>query len=287
MLLDKYYQNISFDFSQEDIDKRLEYLLSEEYQNGCQKIGSFAQGYRSGFLKPDEQIEFGTIGYGYVYDDVSIFNALITNILDRMEEKPGIAINNCISYAVKKTVRDYYSADKSDYPKYIKKLYDLFPGDERWKKQLDYVRECYKDLNISEMEILNQTELQVREWYPVFRDILGSDSSISAIKGLGFAKCSEFAAMSNQLFSFLGIESSYVANALDYKNNSEGHAYNVIKTEKGCFIFDSINDIVHKLENEKEAFNLMSGKINILVPKKDCIFGKASLQKNQFEMEKE
>ena len=93
--------------------------------------------------------------------------------------------------------------------------------------------------------------------------------------GWSISKCVEYAAMTNQLFSFLGIESYYVKNKLliNGKSNYEGHAYNVIKTQRGYFVIDILNNIVFALKDKEEALSLVEDKVNVKCPNSDLSYG--------------
>ena len=223
----------------EFISDRLTVLKSPEYQSSREHFGNFVRGYSSGFFAENEKVEFGTLEYGYYMDDDSVYETLANNLLSLKQKHPDKPMSALMGSAVNKVVREYFQADKTDYPKYIENLYNLFKDDPQWKVQLDYVRQIYKDTK-TEQEILKLIELQAREWFPVFAEKNNLSASVKTIKGLGIAKCAEYAALTNQLFNFLGVECFFVANSLADKNGTEGHAYNLIITEKGFFIYDSI-----------------------------------------------
>ena len=112
--------------------------------------------------------------------------------------------------------------------------------------------------------------------------------SIKKIKGLGFAKCVEHAAMTNQLFSFLGVQSTYVENFLvdkDDKDALAGHAYNIREGSTGPVLVDYMNDITIRLESEEQAKRLMNGQEAVYDSEKNVCYGEKSLAKEKFAEE--
>ena len=66
--------------------------------------------------------------------------------------------------------------------------------------------------------------------------------SIAEVKGKGIAVCAEKAAMAQNLWTFAGLDSSLImADCSGDSGKSELHAYNILKTEKGYFIYDPTN----------------------------------------------
>ncbi len=270
-----YLESLNGDENLQKIVKdRVSFLRSAQHQNSrTRKTTSF--GFSSGFFAEDEKITFGVMDFGYVMNDDKVFGCLIDNLRLLKAENPGKEYKNLIPKAVKKTTEEYFeNKDKqNDYPKYIKSLYDVFKNDETWKAQLDYVRDCYKGV-YTESQILKQIELQAREWFPIYASKNNSTLSIESIKGLGFAKCVEYAALSNQLFGFLGIPTYYVENQMACKSESaESHAYNIIGTEKGMFLYDGINSIMKKIPSKEEADALMEGNKTFSIPEHNISYG--------------
>ena len=63
--------------------------------------------------------------------------------------------------------------------------------------------------------------------------------SIDILRGKNAAVCAERAAVAQNLFSLLGIESYYIVGTL----NGGAHAYNVIKYNDNYYLFDSSSDV--------------------------------------------
>ena len=256
------------------IDERLTYLLSNDYQGKRQIVS--AQNI-DGFFKPDEMISvFGE--YGYVYNDNDIYIDLINNILFLKEKFPDKDIGNIVINAVKTTVHDYFSADKSDYKRYIDNLYSLFDGNEelklRWKIQLDEAKRVAIAKGLDENEVLRQIEYQAREWFSPYLELSGEVQSIKKIKGLGLAKCVEYSAMTNQLLNFIGIESRYVVNSLVDKDGKDGHAYNIREGSKGPVLMDTLNNLNIQL-TEQQAKELANDNDAIYDSKHNVCYGNA------------
>lgn len=63
--------------------------------------------------------------------------------------------------------------------------------------------------------------------------------NVSSLKGQNAGMCVERAMVSQNLLKFLGIESYYKASTIINNGKTEGHAYNVIKYDNKCYIFDA------------------------------------------------
>lgn len=80
--------------------------------------------------------------------------------------------------------------------------------------------------------------------------------SIADMKGEGIAVCIEKAAVAQNLMSFLGRNSRLVLSnkcKIDTGGDEEAHAFNVIRSEKGTFIYDPANPSVQITKEEGEA----------------------------------
>ncbi|MBP3255199.1 MAG: hypothetical protein J6M60_01735 [Clostridia bacterium] len=62
---------------------------------------------------------------------------------------------------------------------------------------------------------------------------------ISILKGKNAAMCAERAAMAQNIFSFLGIESYYISGDIEVGEQKGPHAYNIIKLDEKMFLYDS------------------------------------------------
>ena len=102
---------------------------------------------------------------------------------------------------------------------------------------------------------------------------------------MGLAKCVEYAAMTNQLFNFLGIQSTYVVNSLVYERGTDGHAYNIREGATGPVLVDYINNIIIKLESVEQAERLMNGQEAVYDSKNNVCYGIGNLAKKKFNDE--
>lgn len=66
---------------------------------------------------------------------------------------------------------------------------------------------------------------------------------ISVLKGKNAAMCSERAAIAQNLFSFLGIESYYISGKIDTRKEQGEHAFNIIKYNGKTVIYDATRDV--------------------------------------------
>ena len=63
-------------------------------------------------------------------------------------------------------------------------------------------------------------------------------NKIGDLKGLGVAQCTERSAVAQNLLSLFGFESYYCIGGLKHEEQSEGHAYNVVKGSKNYYLID-------------------------------------------------
>ena len=283
--MDKFIESINENINiQEVVNKRLKELLSKDYQSK-RKIKDEANKSIEGFFKPDEVISVFDC-YGYKFDDSELYVNLIKTILDLKKKNPEQDVKNLMLSAVKTVVTNYYDANKTNYEKYIDKLYSLFNDNKemqkKWKLQLDFAKDCAIKQGLSGNQILEQVELQAREWYAPFLEIAGKSPSIKKIKGLGLAKCVEYAALTNQLLNFLGVKSIYVVNSLVDETGNEGHAYNIREGSNAPVLIDYLNNISIKLNDEKQAERIANGEEAIYDRKNNVCYGSSMLALKTF-----
>lgn len=253
----KFLEELKKDIDEKSFDKivadRLIFLASEEYKKETEII-SETSGIITlikGFIPKDKKILFaaGLAGAAYVYDDEECYITLLSNIKE-LKDKKNKPIDKVMLEAVANTVHDYFG----------KELSPLFSQSEDWKNlSKEEIRECYNNCFIESYKKDNGlTWENMPDFVPV---------SIKETKGLGFAMCSEHAALTQQLFSFLGIESYYVGNNMIIDGKEAPHAYNLIKNDSGdSFVIDILNNNTGKVESEK-VNNLLQGKTEVLAGK--------------------
>ncbi len=74
-----------------------------------------------------------------------------------------------------------------------------------------------------------------------------SDSvNLSELKGKGIAVCAEKASLAHNYLKFLGIDSKLVSslNCRFTEGNNDSHAYNLISTKNGEFLYDPSNPVI-------------------------------------------
>lgn len=219
---------INSDNIQEIINERLKYLNSEEYKRECvvdrnqYDIVTLIKGH----ISPNVRVDFsaGVTENGYMYDDDSIYIDFLNNIKNCVETS-GVKAKSSIVKALKKSVLEYFG-DTFD-----EKMFECYKSldDAREHYPIDLVMKWCEENNIDFLK--RPDDIQI---------------SISKIKGLGISMCSERAALVQQLLTFIGAECYYVACECRLEDNDkeQGHAYNVMRSEKGIFIIDLTNDNV-------------------------------------------
>ncbi len=99
-----------------------------------------------------------------------------------------------------------------------------------------YDRETYFD-NVT--EILRKME---ENNHPEYRERIKETFDIGFFKGKSMAECSEYAAITQNIFTFIGCNSYYVPGKLIMPDHQEEHAFNIVQTAKDkFFIFDTSN----------------------------------------------
>ncbi len=166
--------------------------------------------FYKGFIHPESKIKRSFIVDPFQLDDQEIYSHLIKNI-GEIKASPGWnekTTRVIIPTAVLYTVAKYFGN---------------FVG--------------YQD-----------TDAKNREFY-MDKTTTESDSvSIKELEGKGIAVCAEKAALSQNLLSFMGIDSTLVfSDKCQFDGEKEGlHAFNIVHTENGFFIFDPTNPEQHR-----------------------------------------
>ena len=78
--------------------------------------------------------------------------------------------------------------------------------------------------------------------------------SLAEVRGKGFAVCAEKAAAAQNLLSMIGLKSELYYSLkckLSDAENEDAHAYNVVSTENGHFIFDPTNPVTVQHDQSK------------------------------------
>lgn len=86
-------------------------------------------------------------------------------------------------------------------------------------------------------------------FYSDHSDLDSKTINLSELKGKNFAVCAEKASVAHNYLKFLGIDSHIIFSnncRLDEETPGNGHAYIILETKKGKFIFDPTNPIVIK-----------------------------------------
>ena len=270
--------------NEEIIRERLTYLNSEEYKknrkNTIKKFNSHEIDFYDGFIPTEEKIEFTSrlVDVEYSMDLIDIYDELVDLIRNNMD-KQGISINETI-----KIVTDYYKYDENN-AKYKDVIEFLKENDFNNQQIQKYLRESLPELlqykkhssfDGSLIDLIKakshyfshkDDELAKKFHDSVDWDYLDNHTNIevnlSDLKGNGIAMCTEKAMTIQNLFSFLGYDSYMIGGVLKNKTNnkSEGHNFNIIKTQKGYFIVDAAQCSKKFLGDN---FNLKDfGKINI------------------------
>lgn len=160
-----------------------------------------------GFIHPDSEIKPTMFLDGFNLNDNTIYTLILDNI--RLYKKdPRWAdknIRHIVPYAVLKTVGDYFG------------------------------------------NYLGYRELETQH-HAFYMDNSSSDSEaipLSELRGKNIAMCTEKAALVQNLLAFLGYQTQLcLSQACQIGEKAEPHAFNIITTDRGRFIFDPTNPII-------------------------------------------
>lgn len=187
------------------IERRL-----NELKKGSNKveIGAVSKQWHEGFIHPDSRIRRSYLVDPFQMDDDSIYQDMFS-VIKRFKEHPGWKdkpIKQMIAFIIQHTIADYFG-NLVSYP---------------------------------------NTDMDNRLFYMEHDDpTITSEISISELKGKNIGVCAEKSAASENLSSFLGLESYYIiSNTCIINPEDKGrtsHAFNIWKTQKGYFIYDSTN----------------------------------------------
>lgn len=92
---------------------------------------------------------------------------------------------------------------------------------------LDSYSEKYAEKFYQERNIPIHNDLTAEEQMS-----LRGDFPITVFKGNGYAKCTEWSVLAQNLLKLVGYESACLGGEVMYNGNIEGHAYNIIRLEK-------------------------------------------------------
>ncbi len=91
------------------------------------------------------------------------------------------------------------------------------------------------------------TESKNQQFYLNHTDASSETIGVSELKGKGFAVCAEKGTVAQNMLTFLGYNSEVVFSPncrLNEEKGNEAHAYNIVKSEKGTFIYDPTNPVI-------------------------------------------
>lgn len=201
---------------------------------GTTKIGKISQGfYRS------------TID-GYISSNIHL------NVLSGiMSDEVNLCVDD-VTEAYKILVNKIKSSTNIDFDGLMKLVYDT---------TVDY-------FGTTEQTIPKREQYYNNLYYDEEKDIV-TDGKLSDFKGKNMAACNERAALSQNLMSFLGVDTTYKVSPIKCDGKNEVHAYNLVSYGGKYYVFDStmprINDdktitpII--VEIPEEAFNELKHRV--------------------------
>ena len=177
--------------------------------------------FYQGFIHPESNIRRSFIVDPFKIDDPDIYSEFIRNI-DELKNMPGWD---------KKTTRELI-------PTAVLYAITKYFGNP---------------VGVSDIDSRNQQ---------FYLDSTTSESqgiSIKELRGKNIAVCAEKAAVCQNLLSFVGIDSTFVvSNKCQLAGEKEGlHAYNIIHTERGYFIFDPTNPTQYTEQDTNKLVNYL------------------------------
>lgn len=186
------------------------------------EIGAMHKQWYQGFIHPDSSIRRSYMVDPFRVDDDSIYEEMFS-VIKKFKEHPGwkdMSIRSIMPFIIQHTVVNYFGNIASN----------------------------------------SETERNNEVFYVEHDDPNMPEISIKELKSKKIAVCAEKSAVSENLASFMGLE-SYLIVSNTFKGNPDDnekgalHAYNIWKTTKGHFIYDPTNPM---LNLEKETNKILS-----------------------------
>lgn len=269
----------------EIVAQRVAYLKSEEYQSQLyRRIGTRTVELINGYIPDDEPVAISDfLGENeYIIDDMDILKELVeyfrANIDTGLEFLPILTKIRNIShdYAAKKTsdapfhdIAKYLRDPRADMGKFVNQYLEFKRKTNIDLTQDEFMEYCraYKS---GVLETIDGEEAKaMRDYFSEYDkyqySLIDSIISIKDIKGLGIGECVEVAALSQNLLSFIGLNSFMVQGYY----NGEPHQFNVFEYGKGKYIiFDAATQNLKALNNAEKPEDLLN--FGLQGPYKSC-----------------
>jgi len=190
------------------VERRLEELTESSQPTSLSLVD---ESVYKGFIHPETKIRRSLFVDAVRVDDPELYKVFLES-LRQFKEDPtwkGKSISEIIQYALTRTLGEYFGNDCSN-----------------------------KD-----------TELRNRKFYAEHIDEESGDISISEFRGKNRGGCVEKAAVAQNLLTFMGYDSELVMSSNNRLNSPDvnddnGHAYNIISSDKGHLIYDPTNPVI-------------------------------------------
>lgn len=181
-------------------------------------LGIMYSKIHQGFINPNSRIQRSPMVDPFHLDDDSLYEQLFTSV-KKFKEADGWKekdLRSIMPVVIQQTLSDYF-------------------GNSHGK---------------------SDTESRNQKFYIDHSDVTSEDVSLKDLKGKEIAVCAEKASASQNLVSFLGLESYLIMSDSKLESSKpEFHAFNVWKTKNGFFIYDPTNP---RLTIREETNNLES-----------------------------
>lgn len=198
------------------IMKRLNELKNESIKG---EIGAMSRQWHPGFIHPDSSVRRSYMVDPFFVNDDSVYEDMFS-VIKKFKEHPGwkeTSLGQMMPFIIQHTVADYFG----------------------------------------NLVSYSNTESNNQRFYMEYDDPNVPGISMHELKGKNIAVCAEKSALSENLATFLGLESYLVVSNTCKANPDDEdvfHAYNIWKTKKGYFIYDSTNP---KLNLEKDTNKIL------------------------------
>lgn len=231
-------------------------ILSESDTENRKKLISNRLSELEQSSEQDKELDLNAIHKGFISTSNTIeFSSDLIDINDNpVKSKYTMKATNYfyeyIDYLIQNNINDIISA-----------LYLVSPFlHEYFGTNRDYTN---KNDRSSSFDIMGSQlgKIQQKHGDSVFNDYYNKWFDISIFKNNSIAECTEYAALTQNLFSFLGANSYYVSGSFSSdKGQSESHAYNLVQFDANSFfIVDTANPtITYDME-----YNIVSSKPRI------------------------
>ncbi len=238
------------------IQERLKFLDTESEQNKTIDVNSIHQG----FISSSDSLQFSTDFIMGEFDQpiLSIYTMknqdYFYSYINYLHQNGIVDINTAI-HAISPFLKDYFGVDKN--------------GNNKNNREASF-----DNMGIQLSQIKEKSNQEYLTYYNKWFDI-------GIFKGNSMAECTEYAALTQNILSFMGFNSYYVSGSFSSSKNNESHAFNLVQTTpEKFFLIDASNPII--MFDEKD--NVLTSRTRFSPLSQEQFENAISAQKFELEL---